>query len=129
VLLAPATGPRGGVKDSPRLAETVPRRQRPGWQRGRMDATASKLQGPWYALDRAVDQAGQTRDCLRTTPRAERAAKRFLPKALQRQGVPEPLPMDGRAANQAALARYPADHGTPSMSRQGTYRHTSLDIS
>jgi transposase-like protein len=42
-------------------------------------------------LYRAVDKHGQTIDFLLTEHRDERAAKRFLTKAIRRHGVPEKI--------------------------------------
>jgi transposase-like protein len=54
-------------------------------------------------------------------PRAEHAAKPFLTKALQRQGGgPANIPMDGRAANEAALKTDNAAHGTAIAIRKRT---------
>ena len=61
------------VKYSPQLADAVPRRKRSVGRSWRMDETAIKVKGPWYALSRAVEKTGQTIACLLTEPRDERA--------------------------------------------------------
>ena len=65
-----------------------------------------------------MDKPGQTLDVLLTKYRDERAAKRFLTKALRRHGVPEQITIDGSAANEAAIQRYNAEPGTAIVMRQ-----------
>jgi transposase-like protein len=55
---------------------------------------------------------GQTMDLLLTKERDEQAAKRFLTKVIRRHGVPEKIPIDGRAAHAAAVTSYNAEPGT-----------------
>src|SRR4030095_2259044 len=77
-----------------------------------MDETYIQVKGEWYYLYRAVDKHGQTIDFLLTEERDERAAKRFLTKAIRRHGVPEKITIDGSAANEAAIKSYNTEHGT-----------------
>ena len=77
-----------------------------------MDETYIKIKGHWYYLYRTVDKHGQTIDFLLTKQGEERAAKRFLNKAICRHGVPETMTIDGSAANKAAIESYNAEHGT-----------------
>jgi transposase-like protein len=86
-----------------------------------MDETYIQGKGAWYYLYRAVDKTGQTIDFLLTKHRDERAAKRFVTKAIRRQGVPEKITIAGSAANKAALKSYNAAHGTAIMIRQVKY--------
>ena len=65
-------------------------------------------------------------DFLLTEPRDETAAKRFLPKAMRRHGVPETLTIDEREANAAALRPSNKAPGTASIIRQGTYRNNRI---
>jgi len=92
-----------------------------------MDETSIKVKGQWYYLYRAVDKTGQTIDVLLTEQRAERAAKRFLTKAIRRHGVPEKITIDGSAANAAAIKRYNAEHGTTIEIRQITYLNNIVE--
>jgi hypothetical protein len=117
---AQAPRQRGGGPERPRVAEACPRRQRPGWGRGRRDETARKGAGPGEALERAVEQTGQTRDVRRPAPRAAPAAQRGLPKASRRPGVPAPRPSAGRAAPAAALKSAHEEPGPASAIRQVT---------
>ncbi len=107
-----ATIQRWVVTYSPQLEEAFHRRKRAVWVSWRMDETDIKVKGQWYYLYRAVDKHGQTIDFLLTEHRDERAAKRFLTKAIRRHGVPEKMTIDGSAANEAAIKSYNAEHGT-----------------
>ena len=121
VLLDHATVQRWVVQYSPLLEEAFHRRKRPVWVRWRMDETYIKITGQWYDLYRAVDKTGQTIDVLLTRQRDDRAAKRFLTKAIRRHGIPEKMTIDGSAANKAAIESYNAEHGTTIAIRQVTY--------
>jgi transposase-like protein len=121
VLLDHATIQRWVVKYSPLLEEAFHRRKRPVWTSWRMDETYIQIKGQWYYLYRAVDKHGQTIDFLRTKQRDERAAKRFLTKAIRRHGVPEKITIDGSAANDAAIKSYNDEHGTAIVIRKRKY--------
>ena len=92
-----------------------------------MDETYIQVKGQWYYLYRAVDKTGQTIDFLLTEPRDERAAKRFLTKAIRRHGVPEKITIDGSAANEAAIKSYNAEHGTAIIIRQVKYLNNVVE--
>jgi transposase-like protein len=128
VLLDHATIQRWVIKYSPLLEEAFHRRKRPVWVSWRMDETYIKIKGQWYYLYRAVDKHGQTIDFLLTKHRDERAAKRFLTKAIRRHGVPEKITIDGSAANKAAIESYNEDHGTAIEIRQITYLNNIVEI-
>jgi putative transposase len=117
-LLDHATVQRWVVKYSPRLEAAFHRRKRSVWVSWWMDETYIKIKGHWYYLYRTVDKHGQTIDFLLTKQREERAAKRFLNKAICRHGVPETMTIDGSAANKAAIEGYNAEHGTWFRSRR-----------
>ena len=51
----------------------------------------------------------------------ERAAPRFLTKALRRHGIPETMTIDGSEANAAAIRGYNEAHGTAIIIRQVPY--------
>jgi len=72
----------------------------------------SNVKGQWYYLYRTVDKTDQTIDFLLTEQRDERAALRFLTKAIRRHGMPEKVTIDGREANAAAIRGYNQEHGT-----------------
>jgi putative transposase len=115
------------VKYSPQLEEAFHRRKRPVWVSWRMDETYIKVKGQWYDLYRAVDKAGQTINFLLTEQRDERAAKRFLIKAIRRHGVPEKITIDGSAANEAAIKRDNEEHGTAIEIRQIKYLNNIVE--
>ena len=115
------------IKYSPQLEEAFHRHKRPVWVSGRMDETSSKGKGEWRSLYRAVDTQGQTIDFLLTEQRDEHAAKRFLTKAIRRHGVPEKSPIDGSAANKAAMTSYNEEHGTAIEIRQIKYLNNIVE--
>jgi putative transposase len=122
-----ATIQRWVVKYSRLLEEAFHRRKRPVWGSWRMDETYIKVKGQWRYLYRAVDKTGQTIDFLLTEERDERAAKRFLAKAIRRHGVPETITIDGSAANEAAIKSYNAEHGTAITIRQIKYLNNIVE--
>jgi putative transposase len=127
VELDHATINRWVIKYSPLLEEAFHRRKRPVWISWRMDETYIKVKGEWRYLYRAVDKQGQTIDFLLTKERDEQAAKRFLPKALRRHGVPEKITIDGSAANEAAIKSSNAEHGTAITIRKIKYLNNIVE--
>ena len=121
-----ATIQRWVVQYSPQLEEAFHRRKRPVWVSWRMDETYIRIKGQWYYLYRAVDKTGQTIDFLLTQHRDERAAKRFLTKAIRRHGVPEKITIDGSEANAAAIRSYNKEHGT-AIIRQVKYLNNIVE--
>jgi putative transposase len=122
-----ATINRWVIKYSPQLEEAFHHRKRPVWVSWRMDETYIKVKGHWYYLYRAVDKTGQTIDFLLTEQRDERAAKRFLTKAIRRHGVPEKITIDGSEANAAAIRSYNKEHGTAIVMRQLKYLNNIVE--
>ncbi len=122
-----ATIQRWVVKYSPLLEEAFHRRKRPVWVSWRMDETYIRVKGQWYYLYRAVDKTGQTIDFLLTKHRDERAAKRFLTKAIRRHGIPEKITIDRSAANEAAIKNYNEEHGTTIVIRQVKYLNNIVE--
>ncbi len=74
-----------------------------------------------------MDKTGQTIDFLLTKHRDERAAKRFLTKAIRRHGVPEKITIDGSEANAAAIRSYNTEHGTAIAIRQIKYLNNIVE--
>src|SRR5918998_1235390 len=122
-----ATINRWVVKYSPQLEEEFHRRKRSVWISWRLDETYIKVKGQWRYLYRAVDKHGQTIDFLLTEQRDERAAKRFLTKAIRRHGVPAKITIDGSAANEAAIKSYNEEHGTAIVIRQVKYLNNIVE--
>ena len=115
------------IKYSPQLEDAFHRRKRPVWGSWRMDETYIKVKGQWSYLYRAVDKAGQTIDFLLTEQRDQRAAKRFLTKAIRRHGVPEKITLDGSEANAAAIKGDNTEHGTSIAIRQIKYLNNLIE--
>src|SRR5262245_49725678 len=86
-----------------------------------------RVKGEWRYLDRAVDQTGQTIDFLLTEHRDTEAALRFLTQAIHRHGVPATITIDGSEANDAAIKRYNAEHGTAIIIRQVKYLNNMVE--
>jgi putative transposase len=122
-----ATVNRWVLKYSPPLEAAFHRRKRPVWLSWRMDETYLKVRGHWRYLYRAVDKTGQTIDFLLMEARDERAALRFLTKAIRRHGVPESVTIDGSEANAAAIRRYNEAHGTAIIIRQVKYLNNVVE--
>jgi putative transposase len=66
-------------------------------------------------------------DFLLTEERDERAAMRFLTKAIRRHGVPETITIDGSEANAAAIRGYNKAHGTAISIRQVRYLNNVVE--
>jgi transposase-like protein len=122
-----ATIQRWVVKYSPQLENAFHCRKRPVWVSWRLDETYIRMKGQWYYLYRAVDKTGQTIDFLLTKHRDERAAKRFLTKAIRRHGIPEKITIDGSAANEAAIKNSNEEHGTHIIIRQVKYLNNIVE--
>jgi putative transposase len=122
-----ATVNRWVSKYSPPLEEAFHRQKRPVWLSWRMDETYLKVKGQWRYLYRAVDKTGQTIDFLLMAQRDERAAMRFLTKAMRRHGVPAKITIDGNEANAAAIRGYNEAHGTAIVIRQVKYLNNVVE--
>src|SRR5262245_30625047 len=122
-----ATIQRWVVKYSPLLEEAFHRRKCPVWVSWRMDETYIKVKGEWRYLYRAVDKQGQTIDFLLTEHRDTEAALQFLKKAIRRNGLPTTITIDGSDANEAAIKRYNAEHGTAIAIRQVKYLNNVVE--
>lgn len=81
----------------------------------RVEETSGKVQGVWLSLDRAVDSAGKTLECLLSQTRAASAAQRFFSKALgaAHPVVPRVITVDKNAASPTALGERKAAGAVP----------------
>jgi putative transposase len=122
-----ATINRWVIKYSPPLEAAFHRQKRPVWISWRLDETYIKIKGQWSYLYRAVDKTGQTIDFLLTEHRDERAARRFLTKAIRRHGVPAKITIDGSEANASAIRSYNEAHGTAIIIRQVKYLNNVVE--
>jgi putative transposase len=92
-----------------------------------MDETYIKVGGQSRYLYRAVDATGQTIDFLPMEQRDERAAMRFLTKAIHCHGMLEKITIDGSEANVAAIRGYNEAHGTAIIIRQVKYLNNLVE--
>ena len=69
----------------------------------RVDETYIRVRGEWKYLYRAVDKQGNTVDFLLSQHRDIAAAKQFFTQAIDGQGVPEKITLDGYAATHTAV--------------------------
>jgi putative transposase len=122
-----ATINRWVIKYSPPLEAAFHRQKRPVWLSWRLDETYIRVKGEWRYLYRAVDKCGQTIDFLLTEQRDERAAMRFLTKAIRRHGVPEKITIDGSEANAAAIKHDNEEYGTTILIRQVKYLNNMVE--
>jgi putative transposase len=74
-----------------------------------------------------VDKTGRTIDFLLTERRDERAALRFLTKAICRHGTPETITIDGSKATAAAIRAYNVAYGTMITIRQVQYLNNVVE--
>ena len=123
-----ATINRWVIKYSPQLEEAFHRRKRSVWTSWRMDETYIKVKGEWRYLYRAVDKYGKTIDFLLTEQRDEKAARKFLNKAIGRHGgVLEKITIDGSVANEASIKSYNEAHDTSIEIRQIKYLNNIVE--
>jgi putative transposase len=115
------------VKYRPPLEAAFHRRKRLMGRSWRLDEIYIRVKRQWCYLYCAVDKSGQTIDFLLTAPRDERAATRFLTKAIRRHGVPETITLDGSEANAAAIRGYHEAHGTAISIRQVKYLNNVVE--
>ncbi|MFT5731177.1 MAG: putative transposase [Desulforhopalus sp.] len=92
-----------------------------------MDETYIKVKGIWHYLYRAVDKEGDTVDFFLTRKRDKKAAKRFLIKAINNNGIPEKITIDGSAANKAAIEEFNSDNDTTIEARQVKYLNNVVE--
>ena len=112
VELDHATVQRWVVKYTPLLETEFWKKKNTVGTSWRMDETYIKVKGIWHYLYRAVDKEGNTIDFLLSKKRDKKASKRFLVKAVNNNGIPEKITIDGSAANKAAIEEFNNDNGT-----------------
>ncbi len=94
------------IKFTPDVEKKVRRNARVSGKSWRLDETYIKVKGQWKYLYRAVDKEGSTVDYLLTSRRDRTAAKRFLVKAIKKNGLPTKVNIDKSGANTAAINDY-----------------------
>ena len=122
-----ATVQRWVVKYTPILDEEFRKRKKTVGTSWRMDETYIKVKGIWHYLYRAVDKEGNTIDFLLTRKRDKKAAKRFLIKAINHNGFPVKITIDGSAANKAAIEEFNSDNDTTIEVRQVKYLNNIVE--
>ena len=128
VELDHATVQRWVVKYTPILEVAFRKKKKTVGTSWRMDETYIKVKGKWRYLYRSVDKECKTIDFLLTRNRDKLAAKRFLIKAIDNNGVPEKIiTIDGSAANKSALEEYNNENGTSIEIRQVKYLNNIVE--
>jgi transposase-like protein len=92
-----------------------------------MEETYIRVKGKWVYLYRAVDKYSKTVDFVLTKQRDKAAARRFLNKAIGRNGLPEKITIDGSEANASAIKSYNDDHDTSIELRQIKYLNNIVE--
>ncbi|HYX39996.1 MAG TPA: IS6 family transposase [Oligoflexus sp.] len=88
---------------------------------------AIKIKGKLKWLYRAVDEDGDTIDFLLAAKRDQKAAMRFLKKAVRQHGVPEKINADKSGANAAGLKAFNHEHSTDIKLRQVKYLNNIVE--
>jgi transposase-like protein len=115
------------IKFTPFIEAAVRRAKRPVGTSWRLDETYVKVSGQWKYLYRAVDKDGNTIDFLLTAKRDQKAAKRFLTKAVKLHGAPVAINIDKSGANAAAIKAFGCD-GYPAIKmRQNKYLNNIVE--
>jgi transposase-like protein len=127
VLVDHATFHRWAIKILPILATLFRQRRRPVGSSWRMDETYILVCGHWKYLYRVVDRAGETVDFLLTAKRDVAAARRFLERAIDLNGVPAKITIDKSGANTAAIEGLRADSGADIELRQSKYLNNIVE--
>jgi transposase-like protein len=104
VELAHTTILRWVLRYIPEFEKKWSRFARPVGKSWRVDETCIRVRGQWKYLYRAVDKQGNTVDFLLSGLRDIGAAKRFFTRAIDKQGAPEKVTVDGYAATHSAIA-------------------------
>jgi len=122
-----ATIQRWVLKYTPMIEVNFRKKKRSVGTSWRLDETYIKIRGKSYYLYRAVDKDGQTIDFPLTAKRDKKAAKRFLVKAIDNNGIPEKINIDKSGANKAAIEDYNEEKGTSIEIRQVKYLNNIVE--
>ena len=127
VFVEHSTVHRWAIKVLPVMAAIFRWRKRHEGGSWRMDEIYIKVAGQSKYLYRAVDRAGDTVDFLLTAKRDKAAARRFLERAINLQGVPEKITIDKSGANTAAIESVKADACVDILMRQNKYLNNIVE--
>ena len=115
------------IKFTPFIEKAVRRAKRSIGTSWRLDETYIKVAGQWKYLYRAVDKDGKTIDFLLTARRDQKAAKRFLNKAVKLHGQPKIINIDKSGANAAAIRAFGQDGNSQIKMRQNKYLNNIVE--
>jgi len=93
------------VHYAPRIEKAFRKNKKRVGLRWRLDETYVKIKGEWKYLYRAVDKQGNTVDLLLTARRDNKAARRFLNRAIGSSDKPSLINIDKSGANTAAILK------------------------
>jgi len=124
-----ATIQRWVVKFTPYLEKKFFNKKRKVGKSWRMDETSMKIKGKWYWYYRAVDKEGDIIDFFLSERRNTTAAKRFLIKAINRNGKPIKINIDKSGANTAGIKRYKKQYNRRIEIRQCKYLNNIVEQS
>jgi transposase-like protein len=122
-----ATIHRWAVKVLPVLAAVFRKRRRLAGSSWCMDETYILVGGHWKYLYRAVDRVGETVDFLLTAKRDVAAARRFLERAIDLNGLPDKITIDKSGANTAAIQSIQVDCGVDIELRRIKYLNNIVE--
>jgi len=124
-----ATVQRWVVKYSPAIEKKFYKKKQNVGKSWRMDETSMKIKGEWYWYFRAVDKHGEIIDFFLSKRRNATAAKRFLIKAINRNGKPSKINIDKSGANTAGIKRYNKQYSKRIKIRQCKYLNNIIEQS
>ncbi len=128
VLVDHSTVHRWAMKLLPVLDVAFRQRKRLVGKSWRFDETYIHINGEWKYLYRAVNKEGNTIDFLLTAKRDRKAARRFLDKAIDQNGLPDTITIDKSAANNAAIEDYNTARETSIQIRQVKYLNNIVEV-
>ncbi len=115
------------VHYSPILEKVFQQKKKQAGKRWRLDETYIKVKGKWKYFYRAVDKQGNTIDFLLTAKRDRKAAKRFLKKAIKRNGKPSLINIDKSGANKAGIKQFNQEYNKRIKIRQCKYLNNIVE--
>ncbi len=115
------------LRYTPELEAEFRKRKKPVLASWHWDEMAIKVKGNLKWLYRAVDEDGDTIDFLLSAKRDQKAALRFLKKAIRQHGVPEKINADKSGANAAGLKSFNHEYSTDIELRQVKYLNNLIE--
>ncbi|MEL4378141.1 IS6 family transposase [Brucella cytisi] len=117
---------------SPILLERFNRKKRQVTRKWNVDETYVRVKGQWMYFYRAIDSNGDTVEFWFSEERDLRAAKRFMRKALARDGSPNRITIDGSQTNRTAIIQCDAEDrlkrdGNPIAIQSSKYMNNHIE--